>query len=84
MSPDFENTPLKDYKTGRVLRFADGEPILYKHFLDDPDEDYDTYSKMTLAEKLAYWRRLDVSPENYPDEIRKADAEDKKQRQQNK
>lgn len=39
MPTDFENRKLKD-DAGNVIKYENGEPVLYKHFLNDlPDDD---------------------------------------------
>lgn len=44
---DFENTPLKD--KGRTIRYHDGKPVLYKHFLNDlPDPEHERATAKTL------------------------------------
>lgn len=56
MSIDFENKPLKN-ENGKVIRTADGKPILYKHFLNDlPDDEHE--DKWSARERIRFYGRL--------------------------
>ena len=65
MSVDFENKPLKD-ENGEIIRYANGKPVLYKHFLNDlPDEEHEVFSNLSDAERVAEYRRRGFPvPEN--------------------
>lgn len=55
MSADFENKSLKD-ENGKTIRYANGRPILYKHFLNDlPDEEHEL-----MAAKLIITNTIDM------------------------
>jgi len=62
MGDDFENKTLKG-ENGKILRYADGKPILYKHFLNDlPDEEHDVFSKLSSAEQIEYYHEIGLDP----------------------
>ncbi|RME20813.1 MAG: hypothetical protein D6800_12785 [Candidatus Zixiibacteriota bacterium] len=51
----FENTPLRD-ENGEIIRYANGKPVLYKHFLNDlpDDDDPNLYRNYPPEKKLRY------------------------------
>jgi len=54
MSVDFENTPLKD-ENGEVIKDVDGNPILYKYFLNDfPDPEHERIAEKNLVGDVIY------------------------------
>lgn len=62
MGDEFENTPLKG-KNGKILRYADGKPILYKHFLNDlPDEEHEVFRRLSAAQQIEYYHELGLDP----------------------
>lgn len=53
MVTDFENTPLRD-ENGKIILDASGNPILYKYFLNDMnDEDDDDKEQISLIKREA-------------------------------
>jgi len=62
MGDDFENKTLKG-ENGKILRYADGKPILYKHFLNDlPDEEDNVFGKLSSAEQIEYYHEIGLDP----------------------
>jgi len=53
MEISFENTPLRD-ENGKIILDASGNPILYKYFLNDMnDEDEDDKEQIALIKREA-------------------------------
>jgi len=53
--PDFENTPVTN-DDGKIIRYADGKPVLYKHFLNDlpDDDDPNLFRNQSPENQLSY------------------------------
>ncbi|MFQ5500141.1 MAG: hypothetical protein ACE5FH_10775 [Candidatus Zixiibacteriota bacterium] len=72
MTTDFENRPLKD-ENGEIIRYDDGKPVLYKHFLNDlPDEEL----KLTAEDWAKQYKALNFPvPENILSAIKAGSTE---------